>query len=178
MAYDDVEAEIVDLLENVPALATSERWESDRRWTLELTQRLCALAGQRRLFTCASGIAAVPYATDGEWLWDVTWLRYDPWPMTATNAAVPKALVLAAECEWSPDAEQILNDFEKLLVARADHRLMVFQSIPGRRQGLFDSMKRRIASFITTTSGDRYLLAAWSAPDDRFILKHYVHGDS
>ena len=65
----------------------------------------------------------------GEWLYDVTWLKYErqrdglEWPATALIEAP-----LVAECEWGrgKNLEYIVEDFEKLLLARADVRLMIF----------------------------------------------------
>ena len=68
----------------------------------------------------------------GEWLYDVTWLKYerdlgkrglDLAVQARVAAAERKRCLLidshlVAECEWG-NLEQIVDDFEKLLLARA-----------------------------------------------------------
>jgi len=56
----------------------------------------------------------------------------------------------------------ILTDFRKLLLARADLRLMVFDGqTPANCQDLIELMRREIQDFKKTISGDRYLFAYW-----------------
>ena len=74
-----------------------------------------------------------PYATGvdegsaegNEFVYDVSGLRYD-------DDGFLTRVALAAECEWGPQ-NRIYYDFEKLLVARADLRVMVFDGYPFRR---------------------------------------------
>ena len=61
-----------------------------------------------------------------EWLYDLCWLDYD-W---GTEPRQFKGLVLAVESEWRgnfKNIDDILDDFEKLICARAKCRLMIFQ---------------------------------------------------
>ena len=72
------------------------------------------------------------YRDFGEWLYDVTWLEYEPKPF-------PDGLLidvhLVAECEWG-NFEHIVEDFEKLLQARTGFRLDDLHRLqPGQIRG-------------------------------------------
>ena len=60
------------------------------------------------------------HKSGGEWLYDVTWGEVDE------NQCL-KSIPLVAECEWG-NAEAFLEDFEKLLVAKADLKIMVYSA--------------------------------------------------
>lgn len=67
-----------------------------------------------------------------------------------------------AESEWG-SKDDVHDDFEKLLLARADVRVMVFD---GRRYGTgttdrFEEFAKYIGKCDRTETGDTYLLAAW-----------------
>jgi len=118
-----------------------------------------------------------PYATGvdedaaegGEWLYDVTGLRYD-------DDGFLTRVALAAECEWGPQ-DQIYYDFEKLLLVRADLRVMVFD---GSRQPGYAELFRVFAQYIGrcahTEVGDAWLFAAWT--EERFVYHHLVAFDN
>ena len=72
--------------------------------------------GKFGCYVCASG---VPRADYGEWLYDVTWLKYDCDGSSLIDAP------LVAECEWGNPGD-IDDDFQKLLLARASVRVMIF----------------------------------------------------
>ena len=93
---------------------------TDALWTLPVKTALCEACVQvfpepRLIY--ATGVSNPP-AQRGEWLFDVTCLNYD-------GDHFEKVL-LVAECEWEPNAAGIFRDFRKLLVARAEIRVMVY----------------------------------------------------
>ena len=118
-----------------------------------------------------------PYATgvdegaaDGnEWLYDVTALQYD-------DDGFLIRVALAAECEWGAQ-DQIYYDFEKLLLARADLRVMVFDGNrqPGHNE-LFRIFAQYIGRFAHTEGGDAWLFAAWT--EERFVYHQLVAFDN
>ena len=105
----------------------------------------------------AAFAAGIPVAAGGEWLYDVTGLQYD---IPVDNCF--SRTVLVAECEWGPQLE-ILNDFQKLLLARADVRVIVFDGTrnPGY-QVLFDIFETNIDNNQQAEPGDLWLFAAWT----------------
>ena len=93
-----------------------------------------------------------------EWLYDFTCLEYD-------SGRWLKGVPLVAECELA-NQDRINDDSWKLLLARADVRLMIFngnyyregrESIPSK--GLED-FRRYIRECTHTRTGDTYLFAA------------------
>ena len=110
--------------------------KGDTEWTKAVKTKLCKIG---REFGCKVGAGGVDNLDYGEWLYDVTWLEYEresddfKWP----SAALIKA-PLVAECEWGRgnNLGYIVEDFEKLLLARADVRLMIFDGNhePGSRR--------------------------------------------
>ena len=105
------------------------RSDSDAEWTSAVLTKLCRIG---RKFGCKVGAEKSKVAKDqrdfGEWLYDVTWLRYD-------NDYHDKHLIevpLVTECEWASKGtprekfSAVKEDFHKLLLARASVRLMVY----------------------------------------------------
>jgi hypothetical protein len=65
---------------------------------------------------------------------------------------------MAAECEWS-QGDAIVNDFEKLLVARADLKVMVFErDDPATVQQTVERLTALERSFERRQTDDVYLL--------------------
>jgi len=97
-------------------------------WTREIKTQLC-LAGaaqQPPLRVCASGVEE---ADDGEWLYDVCWLRYGEDPDCLNE------VVLILECEWGgagADSGRVRDDFHKLVAGRARVRCMIWKDGNGR----------------------------------------------
>ena len=113
----------------------------------------------------------LPYASgvsDGvaegtEWLYDVTGLRYD-------DDGFLIRVALAAECEWGVQ-DDVYYDFEKLLLVRADLRVMVFDGTrtPGYTE-FFQIFAQYIGRCAHSTPGDKWLFVAWTP--EQFIYYH------
>ena len=159
--------------------AGPDQLESTKWWTRQVMTALCAWGIKnlnKRFWIGASGIGdaegikklARDYGgkIQGEWLYDLTFLEYDD------GYEYLKRIPLVAESEWK-DPYEIEDDFQKLLAARADVRLMVFngnwyrtdepRSSEGKTSIESDGLKRLI-KYITecehTQAGDTYLFAA------------------
>ena len=66
----------------------------------------------------ASGVKNRSLAHGGEWLFDVTCLLYD-------DEGCIRRVPFVAESEWG-NRDDVRDDFEKLILARAEVRIMVF----------------------------------------------------
>lgn len=92
----------------------------------------------------------------GEWLYDVTWLQAGRGPQDGLVADSP----LVAEIEWSQGEGEIMRDFQKLILARAGTRLMVFESPnPKVAKERIGKMIAQVRAYSRTESGDRYIFA-------------------
>lgn len=111
-------------------------------------------------YVYASGVERPPSA-GGEWLFDVICLSYD-------NHNYLRRVPLVAESEWGRES-QVYEDFEKLLLVRADVRAMVFDGTrsPGFRQ-VFATFAQYIARCERSEEGDIWLFAAWTPK--RFVF--------
>lgn len=95
-----------------------------------------------------------------EWLYDVAWLR-------ATEDFLVRDVILVAEIEWG-NARAVQQDFQKLLLARADCRVMIFDDTDGLRERLIDQAKK----FRKSRRGDRYLFASYR--DEKFTVHEEI----
>jgi hypothetical protein len=140
---DDIEKTIIQAASDI-ARQCSERQFSDRLWTQTLIAELGSLGSKLRYHVCGQGCAAYG---QGEWLYDMVWLEIKD------SALVDIQLIL--ESEWGNEID-IREDFLKLLVGRAQHRVMVFQN--ASVEPVFSRLIKDVQAFQRTENGDRYLL--------------------
>ena len=124
-----------------------------RRWTKEIKTKLCEVGNGLGHYTCASNVGEI--ANHGEWLFDVCWLEWN-----GDLYSVP----MVAECEWG-DGHHIRDDFQKLLVARADIRLLVCDAgwfgMEEEAKATAQQICGWVHAFNGTRLGDVYLLVAY-----------------
>ena len=126
-------------------------WDTTE-WTRRVKSALIQLGMQRHYTPYPP--PADPQGSVGEWLYDVIWVRMD-----GQNHVMGAPLV--AESEWG-DPGEVWDDFQKLLVARAEVRVMIFDNHPG----LLAELQAHIQHY--AVSGDRYLLAQYLSLADGF----------
>jgi hypothetical protein len=157
-----LEAEIKDEL---ASLATEDRKQPKSRGTTWWTRALkCSLGGLGGDHGCRC--YSTEHEKNGEWLFDMTWIL--------GKGGYTEQLLLVMESEWGNDSE-ISNDFQKLMVARARHRLMVYQASDKRdAKRIWSRRIREIDRFCDKKRGDRYLFAAWLSKSRDFVFFTYV----
>ena len=134
---------------------------SDKVWTYTVKSELCSAGKALGYDVCTSSVTR---ADSGEWLFDQVWLDWIPDPRQL------KRIGLVVECEWSMTCEAIFYDFEKLLVARADVRLMIFQARNAERvKQIFSRMKEEARDFFQSQSGDCYMLVGYDNAESVFL---------
>lgn len=140
-------------------------------WTRAVKTALCRWGLDHGFFVCAHGVAdrfresPKKKRPRYEWLFDVTCLAYQGNYLTG----VP----LVAECEWG-DEDEIYDDFQKLLLARAEIRVMVFDAAEITSKGKFGRFEEAVERFGIGQPGDVYLLAAYTEDGDRFGFEYQV----
>ena len=149
--------------------------KGDTEWTKAVKTKLCEIG---LIFGCKVGAGGVDNPGYGEWLYDVTWLEYErdydglKWPATALIEAH-----LVAECEWHRDKnfEEIVYDFEKLLLARAGVRLMIFNGFheAGSKE-IAERLARKVREFEGSRAEDAWLLAAWEGTLDDWSFRYFA----
>lgn len=120
-----------------------EPW-ADGCWAPKIKDAL-AEVGERKGYTSAY------IGHPQEFLYDLIWVRKD---QAGRIVDVP----LVAEIEWA-NREEVWYDFQKLPVARADVRVMIFTG----HRGLLGELRDYVCQY--AHRGDRYLLAAYTRDD-------------
>lgn len=120
-------------------------------WTRKVLTTLCKLGRELGYTAYAKG--------DPEWLYDVIWCNSDTSDTYERLISVP----MVAECEWG-DWEKIAYDFEKLLVARATVRVMVYSAWYAKDEDepaefINNKLLKHVHTF-NGVRGDTYLLIA------------------
>lgn len=136
---------------------------SDASWTRAVKNRIGALGRKHRYTVYAAGSR---YSRLGEWLFDLIWLK----ARDETVLDFP----LALECEWNPGKET-LWDFQKLLVSRARHKVLVNWA-PNERSAnrAIDDLIADVSKFKQTRRGDRYMFACYLGDSDCFHCRVHV----
>jgi hypothetical protein len=159
------EAEIQDGLKAIPDRALAREW-SDPRWTREVKRVVGDIGTRHGFAVCASGW---PKIFDDEWLFDLVWYKNDK-----DNHLVSVPLVL--ESEWSLSFEAVKYDFEKLLVAKAQLRILVHQA---RTKAAVDDAQRKLITLVSkfegSTKGDRYLFAGYDFKTTEFLFRSFTY---
>ena len=143
-----------------PAIGAAPR----KHRTVAIKAKLCEI-GRLARFNCTVCAAGLPKEkrTHGEWLYDVIWLKYHDKLDDHPISCVP----LVAECEWGTTYAHIKEDFQKLLLARASVRLMIYKD-PTWHDRAWQGAEwtaRRLAAHINrfnrSRAEDAWMLAAW-----------------
>ena len=124
-------------------------------------------AGEARDYT----VYAINYGLGedkGEWLFDIIWLVFD------RKRYITEDVVLVLECEWNTSQREIDDDFQKLILARADLRCLIFRapSEPGAEAEI-ERLTDQVTQFRKSIEGDNYLFCAWLEDEERFHFCEY-----
>ena len=150
------------------SLEVGKSW-TNKEWTPIVKTELCKI-GRRFGYSVYARKNEVDkvYRDGGEWLYDVTWLEYerDNGPLVDAH--------LVAECEWG-NLGDIDDDFEKLLLARARVRLMIFvgNHKPGSKE-IADRLAGKVREFKGSRAEDAWLLAAWEGSNDDWSFRYFT----
>jgi len=164
--FDEIELSIKEILEGIAIEALGEGVLNDGEWTKRIKLKLCRLGHEKGYSVSATGVEE---AETGEWLYDLIWAygEGEPW--------IFMEMPLALECEWSRYDEDILWDFDKLLIARSKYKIFIFtKKTDNEVNDLFKKLKIHILSFRTTQTGDRYFLAGYSWERNQFIFSSLI----
>ena len=165
-------AEIVrNVVDRFGELEASLRQEpfssSNERWTRNVLTTLCK-AGQALGYKVGANPRYVEdeFRNSPEWLYDVYWLKYD-------KEGWVQSMPLAAESEWG-GRDKVDYDYQKLLVARAKVRVMVYEG--RKRDGGTEGFAKRFAYHVERfrgDPGDTYLLIAYESHDAGWGFKYH-----
>jgi hypothetical protein len=149
---DGIELAIIEIARTLPKRKLVENWGTNRMpWSDALFCELGKFGEDHGFFVCSKFYKARRADRGhGEWLFDHVWLTNDE---DGHITDVP----LILECEWDCNNELgVDHDFGKLLLGRAEHRVMIFYSSEVERQ--FERLIGQVRKCARTQAGDRYLL--------------------
>jgi len=158
---DNVEVKIVDSMDKI-----NNDWKSigedDGSWTEAINISLSKLGKSLGYEVYTKNCK---FATDGEWLYDISW--------TIDDGEYIQELILALESEWYPNG--ILDDFQKLIVSIANYRVMIYwENNIVKANKLLRMFKKQVNMYKATQSGDRYLFIRWIEGQDPIDYFLYV----
>ena len=78
---------------------------------------------------------------------------------------------LVAECEWGNKGD-IEDDFEKLLLARAGVRLMIFDEPISK--GMAERLAEKVRKFNGSRAEDAWLLASWEKSGHHWSCRYFT----
>ena len=144
--------------EEIQQRDSGDRPQSDEPWTREILTTLCNLGKCLNYEAWAAGTYRNPvpneYRERGEFLYDVSWRKLD-------NCGRIISFPMVAESEWG-GLKKIEYDFQKLLIARAQVRVMVYDGGAAskrnkKNQPILNRLREQVGAF-NGTQGDTYLL--------------------
>jgi hypothetical protein len=151
----NLESEIISTIKAIPA--TIPRGRGLTEWTAEVKSALRSLGKRKDYAVC-------PGPGDKAWLFDLIWFRND-------QDHRLREVVLVVESEWSLDSDEIIYDFEKLLVAKSPIKLMVFQDHQENLTQLWSLLETGISSFQAEPANEKYILAGFRNSEYVFEFK-------
>ena len=141
----------------------------DRIWTKTIKTELCRIGRSFGYEVYAKDVEE-DEKDGGEWLYDATWLGYN---RSGDGELTDSPLVV--ECEWG-DWQDIEDDFEKLLLARARVRVMIFGGTdePSVAKNIADQLAGKVMAFKGSRAEDAWLLAAWEPNGDSWQFRYFT----
>lgn len=136
--------------------------EKDEPWTRGIKNLICKI-GKERGYEVRASSSEEAHST--EWLYDVIWRKM------SGNKVANVGLVL--ECEW--ERSGIEEDFQKLLLAKAELRCMIFytESKHNAKREI-EELIHQVVEFSRSQSGDKYLFCVWLTDEKHFFFRDYV----
>jgi hypothetical protein len=143
-------------------------WSSNRGdRTRKVKNAVGRVAKESGFKWAAAGCDADVVDENAEWMWDGgAWIEND------SGWTIRQPLIL--ESEWDRSDAGVKDDFQKLVVSRADLRLMVFQRATEPEAKLTMSVLECGARLSLSEPGDRYLMACWCDDRKNFVFETFT----
>ena len=167
---DELEKNIISEFEsnnfnNIP----HKEWKQ-KQWTEKINNAVGCILRQRGYKVYASNCKE---ADNGEWLYDLTGIE--------EKGGYFKSFPLVLESEWKgcnqkKYKDEILYDFRKLIVSRADHRVMIFEvGHKEKKENVVEPFLQHVRNCRHSMAGDRYLFAWWKRSKNKWIFDYSVY---
>lgn len=159
--------EIENALNKASASLAKNGIYNTRIWTAAMLGAITKVGNRKGFFTCATRRNAKKASYGSEWVFDACWLKYE--------GETLRNLTLAAECEWwAAKPIEHENDFSKLVVAKADLRLLICEvQNEKKREELMEWLKWYASGF-KPTKGGAYLISCWVIDEQKFTHESFT----
>ena len=107
-------------------------------WTKCIKRKIVEYAKKEGLYSCAAGVDNADW---GEWLYDLTILKYYD---NDSNSDI-ESTELVLESEWDTDDLSIIVDFQKLLLANAKLKVMIYY----QNTNVLETLKKAVWNYRT-----------------------------
>ena len=155
----EIENQITDAIRAIPDQFPNGA--RDTLWTRAIKSSLGYLGRSSGYSVCTSGMRE---HFDGAWLYDLCWYE-------CTREDQFLNMPLALESEWKRGYADIKYDFEKLLVAKAKIKVMIFQASGASAVEYLDRLERGIRVYQGGSAGEVYLLACFDEASWKFKIR-------
>jgi hypothetical protein len=164
--YTKIEVDIQEALKRVTNRARKDNITSDTIWTKLVKEELGDLGDELGNKVCTSGFRD---CYNAEWLYDLVWYIEEEEGEQKNWKLIDVPLVV--ESEWSRNFLHIKYDFEKLLVANAQHRLFICYLWKIERDKFLNYFADAIKKYRLGHSGDRYMIAILEVETKEFVFE-------
>ena len=165
--FQKIETEIINILESIASKARDKfkidnTWPTNRELTSQIKDSLREIGSKKEYCICGHK-SEYP-----EWLYDIVWLKLDKHGHLIDS-------ILVGESELNESDSEIDWDFQKLLLAKAKHKVMIFQkkSIDDIHTKMAD-FEQQVKKYKGTDTGERYLFAGLDWNKGVFEFKLFV----
>jgi hypothetical protein len=156
------EGQIISEILSVPLDIQKDQSRGDGAWTKRIFKRVGDLGQSLGHAVCSS---RKDVGFDNGWLYDLIWYK------NGENNEFLHSVSLILECEWNTSYKFIKYDFEKLLVCRADLKIMIFQSHRKNIETIFGLLERGIAAYGHLGMNEVYFLICFNLTTSLFEIK-------
>ena len=158
---------IQEILQRFKTLERADisKWNKTQRTSKVLTA-LCKIGKEHCSVFASRHFVDEQHRNGGEWLYDITWCEY--------KNKLLQSVPLVAECEWGT-LGAIKDDFDKLILARAAVRVMVYDGGYSKdgAEGIANDLCRRVGAFEGNRPGDTYLLAGYDKDESSSWFRYF-----
>jgi hypothetical protein len=165
-----IEQDVQKVLEEISASPL----QGNTAWTQSIMNSLTALAYDRHKFYVYGKKCNNVDDTITGCLYDMVWYTPKDLSYLSRKNIIFDKIHMVLECEWKKDMDEIMYDFQKLVQARADHRVMIFESYETDKTITIDNLIHYVESSPHSVKGDRYLIAAWRDKNWKFDFITHV----
>jgi hypothetical protein len=125
----------------------SDELQGDKKWTIRVKKLIGDLGDKLGYKVCTSGFDCY----HGEWLYDLVWF------LNNENGRL-NSIPLVLECEWKRGLGDIQYDFEKLLLANSQFKVMICQA-NNNISVLKDYFHNAVKDYNALKKGERFFIA-------------------